>query len=478
MYWSYFLFHFMLDIERGGYMHLNELEYLKIYNLYLNKLLSGNNLEENEKEILKKISIYLKDNQTKANLQVYKIGTLLDYSDKLKEGFTNDDVKKWYLEDENYVSLCKKITKKNHEKRDYMFGYPANMVYPSATVDYLRNLESNNYLMNSCGDPYEKGNYQMDNKEIERMIIDLFIEKFSLEKDNFWGYITTGGTEGNVFGINNGLLRYPNANLYYFKDAHYSVSKSKISNNKMKEYETDDIESMLLDIIHNYESNGIPAILFLTYGTTKDGKIDDIFIIKRILELKGIPYYLHLDGALYGGIPNNQINAPLINIKDINPDSISVSFHKYLGVNRCNGIVLSKKNDKDNYIDYIGQNDTTVAGSRDFLAYSTYQQIKEVLTRSNPNTFNENIEYIKDLFSENNISYVRGNNNGNIFVIEKPSNELCEKYQLATFEEDGKEYAHVIVFPFHKKEIIKELVDELKKEKENVIIMKKVLNEK
>ena len=60
---------------------------------------------------------------------------------------------------------------------------------------------------------------------------------------------------------------------------------------------------------------------------------------------------------------------------------------------------------------------------------------------------------------------MKGNNLGNIFIVEKPSDEICKKYQLATFTENDKEYAHIIIFPFHQKEVMEELINDLKKTK-------------
>ena len=53
--------------------------------------------------------------------------------------------------------------------------------------------------------------------------------------------------------------------------------------------------------------------------------------------------------------------------------------------------------------------------------------------------------------------------NSNTFVIAKPCEEICKKYQLATFlDHDGREKAHVIIFPFQKREIMDELIADLK----------------
>ncbi|MDA1381444.1 aminotransferase class I/II-fold pyridoxal phosphate-dependent enzyme [Plesiomonas shigelloides subsp. oncorhynchi] len=43
--------------------------------------------------------------------------------------------------------------------------------------------------------------------------------------EDSWGYVTNGGTEGNMFGCYLARELYPNSTLYYSKDTHYSVAK-------------------------------------------------------------------------------------------------------------------------------------------------------------------------------------------------------------------------------------------------------------
>jgi hypothetical protein len=53
----------------------------------------------------------------------------------------------------------------------------------------------------------------------------------------------------------------------------------------------------------------------LNCGTTALGSVDDIKQVKeKLLELN-IPHYIHIDAALYGGIPCNQVNSPIQNIQ-------------------------------------------------------------------------------------------------------------------------------------------------------------------
>ena len=185
-------------------------------------------------------------------------------------------------------------------------------------------------------------------------------------------------------------------------------------------------------------------------------------IKKRLIELK-IPHYIHLDAAFYGGIPKNQEEAPILDLSELGVDSVSVSLHKYLGNPKVNGVIISNKYKTHKFIDYIGQEDSTYLGSRDFLPFSTYQRVKETFERSDPKEYCTNINLFIEQASKAGMCPER-KGKGNIFVIKKPSDELCMKYQLATFEENNEEFAHIIITPGHKKEDIQNLVADLQKE--------------
>lgn len=446
-------------------MDINEIKYYyDLINKYSSRL-NSNKLDEKDLLNIKEKIKYLESMIDVYFKIMFKLGSILDYNELYKKGFNESDVLSFKKSDDEYLDFCLQTLKDNKENHDYMFGYPANMVDSSYFTRYLKYLETKLYYMNNCGDPREIGNYLMDNKKNELAIINLF--KKNLNLIDYSGYITTGGTEGNIQGINLGFKKYPNGILYYSKDAHYSILKTNYQNKE--EINTInskiDVSSLLEKIVLNYKKNKNPAIIVLTYGTTKTGSIDNIELIKKTLTSLNIPFYIHVDAALYGGIPSNQVNSPRLDFNTFSVDSISISMHKYLGVPRTNGVLLVKENIKDNYIDYIGQNDTTLSGSRDFLAFSTYQIINEMFNRCDKFAYINNIIYFTNLLKNNDIKYIKGNNLGNIFIIEKPSDEICKKYQLATFTEDNIEYAHIIIFPCHKKEVMEELINDLKKTK-------------
>lgn len=439
------------------------------YNKYKKKIQSEECFDIHENQEINNIINIIDTQIDELNKDKMLFTQLLDYNNLKKKGFSNGEIRKFYEEDDKFVEDAIKFVDEYLDYRNRMFGYPANMTNRSGITEYLRFLESKMYLINNCGDPNETGNYKMDSKKIELMIIDMIKENLKLPKSEYFGYITSGGTEGNFWGIREGFSKFKNGVLYYSEEAHYSVEKfvkfdnvSKLDNCKISSTLSGkiDTEKLIKAIRENWYSKNKPAILVLTWGTTKTGEKDDIKIIQETLKKEKIPYYLHIDAALYGGIPNNQDNAPIISNLNIDFDSIAISLHKYIGSPKVNGIIIAKKKTNRKYIDYIGQEDTTYLGSRDSLNFSVYQQIKELFYRSKNNEYTENIEYMEELFKEMNIAYSKCED-GNIFVLNKVSDKLCEKYQLSSFEKNGKAYIHIVIFPYQKKEYIERLVKEI-----------------
>ena len=456
------------------------------YNKYKKKIQSDEYLDTYENEEIHNIINIINTQIDELNKDKMLFTQLIDYNNLKKKGFSSKEIRKFYEEDDKFVEDAIKFADEYLDYRNRMFGYPANMIKRSGITEYLRFLESKMYLINNCGDPNEIGNYKMDSKKIELMIIDMIKENLKLPKEEYFGYITSGGTEGNFWGIREVFSKFKDGVLYYSEEAHYSVEKfvkfdnvSKLDNCKISSTSSGkiDTEKLIKEIRENWYSKNKPAILVLTWGTTKTGEKDDIKIIQEILKKEKIPYYLHIDAALYGGIPNNQDNAPIISNLNIDFDSIAISLHKYIGSPKVNGIIIAKKKTNRKYIDYIGQEDTTYLGSRDSLNFSVYQQIKELFYRSKNNEYMENIEYMEELLKRMNIAYSKCED-GNIFVLDKVSDKLCEKYQLSSFEKNGKEYIHIVIFPYQKKEYIERLVKEIYDEYNQKYITHKIDSKK
>src|SRR5258705_13486301 len=78
-----------------------------------------------------------------------------------------------------------------------------NIGFPAATdLDFqpLAGLLSG-YLLNNMGDPWVDGVWLHHTKHWEREVVRSVAELLRAPADNWWGYVTTGGSEGNLYGL-------------------------------------------------------------------------------------------------------------------------------------------------------------------------------------------------------------------------------------------------------------------------------------
>ncbi len=358
---------------------------------------------------------------------------------------------------------------KNRKAARYMFGYPAYFNPISPLTQYLLLMHYASPFSNNCGDIEERGNYAMDTKDMERRIVGLYADKFGMG-ENFWGYVTSGGSESNSCGIALAFAKNPSGILYYSASAHYSVEKYA---DRYPHVEIPTIGKDVMDLTRlferiekNYRVKGAAANLVLTHGTTKYGACDNVDAIVDFLKEKKIPYYIHVDAALFGGIQNNQKDAPLLkNAKARGIDSVCVSLHKYVGFPDVHSVFVATEKPQGRNVAYIGQKDTTVSGSRSIPAFALYNHVVEQLSEPQTDLYKRNIVFFESLLKEAGIKFYRAPLS-NVFVIEEPSAQMTKKYQLSCFEEMENGVflpkAHIIVFPSHREKEMRELVEDLK----------------
>ena len=334
-------------------------------------------------------------------------------------------------------------------------GYPVNLDF-----DYSELYPFLGYSINNVGDPFEDAIYKINTVKFEREVIQFFADITELPKDETWGYVTNGGTEGNMYGIFLARETLPNAIVYYCEDTHYSVGKAlKLLNvrNIMIRRQNNgemDYEDLRESIKYHRESS---AIIFTTIGTTMTGAIDNIAKIKHML--KEIRFeeksYIHADAALSGMIAPFLNEPPKWNFAH-GIDSISISGHKFIGSPIPCGIVLAKKS-KMRYIaravEYIGSLDTTLTGSRNgitplFLWYAIKRHGKEGFKKLVKECL-ETAEYAVNELNKTGIKAWR-NKYSNTVVFPKPNDKIVNKWQLAIHGD----IAHMITMPNVPKEKI------------------------
>ncbi|KAK3031527.1 hypothetical protein RJ639_036041 [Escallonia herrerae] len=74
-------------------------------------------------------------------------------------------------------------------------SYPYNLDFDYGALGQLQHFSINN-----LGDPFIESNYGVHSRQFEVVVLDWFARLWELEKNEYWGYITNCGTEGNLHG--------------------------------------------------------------------------------------------------------------------------------------------------------------------------------------------------------------------------------------------------------------------------------------
>lgn len=333
-------------------------------------------------------------------------------------------------------------------------GYPVSKDFNySELYDFLQ------YPINNLGDPFESSTYKVQTHEIEKEVVHFFAKLFRVNPKDYWGYVTNGGSESNLYGLYIAREMYPKAMVYYSESTHYSVKKNihllNIPSIVIRSQENGEIDYTDLEETLKFNRHK-PAIILTTYGTTMTEAKDDVSKVKKILKKLAIQdHYIHCDGALagsYGAFVNPKIPFDFMD----GADSISISGHKFIGSPIPAGVIITKRSLRDRVskgISYIGSLDTTITGSRNghsplFLWYAIQkmgiQGLKERYEKSV-----EVARYCKQELLK--IGIKAWSNPGAITVVfPKMPDEIKNKWQLAT-EED---ITHIICMPNVTKEQI------------------------
>ncbi len=244
-------------------------------------------------------------------------------------------------------------------------GYPCNQVF-----DYSELFRFLQFSLNNVGDPFTGSNYRLNTHEFEREVMEEFARLTRAPEDDWWGYVTGGGTEGNMYGLYVARELHPEGICYFSEDTHYSVAKIlRLQHTRSIMIKSTPDGSMdcadLRETLRIHRD--VPPIIFANIGSTMKGASDDLAAMRAILdELAITSAYIHADAALSGIILPFVKKPQPWNFAD-GADSISISGHKLLGCPLPCGVVLARRKNVDRIarsIEYVGVLDTTIAGSR------------------------------------------------------------------------------------------------------------------
>ena len=342
----------------------------------------------------------------------------------------------------------------------HLIGYPTNQNF-----DFSELLPFLQYSANNVGDPFHDSNYRVNTHEIEREVVARFAAMMRLDANDAWGYVTTGGTEGNMYGLYMSRELYPQGVVYFSQDTHYSILKIlrvlNMRNIMIKSQDNGEIDYE--DLYETIRINrDVPVIIMANIGTTMKGAVDDLQHVRRILDDLAITRsYIHSDAALSGLIlpfvPNPQPFG-----FDAGADSLAVSGHKLIGAPLPCGVVLTKREYVARIarsVEYVGVMDTTLSGSRNawtplVLWYALEQYgadgFRELVTEMLAVA-----EYAVERFNDRGIPAWRNRNSVTV-VFPKPPQPIIRKWQLAPYGD----IAHLITMPHVTRKLVDELLDE------------------
>ncbi len=347
-----------------------------------------------------------------------------------------------------------------------LLGYPSNLLYEYS--DLWRFFA---FSINNVGDPFKESLYDINTRVIEREVVSFFAKLYHAPQDDYWGYVTNGGTESNMYGMYLARESLPDGTVYFSEDTHYGNVKAAsvlripsitIKSEKRGEMDYADLEEKIKT------GNGSPPIIMANIGTTMKGAIDRIEKITDILHRNAVQKFsIHCDAALGGMILPFADGAPMFDFR-LPVDSISVSGHKMIGSPIPCGIVIARKKNVERiqrHIEFLNVHDTTLSGSRDghsvlFLwyaiqrfGYEGFQKMVAACLEVTRYALDRLKEISWDAYAEE--FFI-------IIVIRRPSDGLAKKWQLAV----AGDIAHLVIMPHVSKKHIDAFIEDLVREKQ------------
>ncbi|MCQ2311156.1 MAG: aminotransferase class V-fold PLP-dependent enzyme [Paludibacteraceae bacterium] len=379
-----------------------------------------------------------------------------------------------YPELDQLVTYCRQL-------HPNAFGYPVNQ--RSALHEFYKwyvstGLDTIN--MNNVGDPWGKSSYLLGTHSFEVEVMEFFGPLYGFEKDNLWGIVTNSGTDGNNHGIYFGtnVLQMQTGKLpivYVSDEAHYSNARlCDLQNLDLRLIKTDSMGRMLPEDLEKQLDPKRPCLIVYAMGSTFRGAIDDMEALNAVLaKYPEMPVYRHVDAALFGGyLPFTQYK-DMVNSRKMNFQSISVSGHKFFGIDSPTGLFITTREIYDNQssydIPYLNADMKMISCSRDAVqALKFWWLIKHVGAdqwKEQATAMLECTQYMKSEMDK--IGWpCWANEYSNTVFFRRPSQAVVDKYSLASGYNElfGGDLAHVVVMQHVTHEAIDRFIEDLKKE--------------
>ncbi|GIM95702.1 pyridoxal-dependent decarboxylase [Paractinoplanes toevensis] len=249
-----------------------------------------------------------------------------------------------------------------------------NIGYPRAIdIDYAALAPFLRFMLNNPGEPHGPDPiYPLHTMDVERRVLTWFANLFGAER-GWTGYLASGSTEGTLHSLRLARAKLIDPLVFYSRAAHYSVLKAArilglpaIAVDAAPHGEMDYADLR----VKAARTSSRAAIVVATIGTTMTEAIDSVPAIHGSLDDAGVARrWIHADAAL-GGAPAALTGRTDFHLTRGGADSIVTSGHKWWGtpITTAPTLTVHQPTGDSRPISYIGNADTTIAGSRSGLA--------------------------------------------------------------------------------------------------------------
>lgn len=366
-------------------------------------------------------------------------------------------------------------------ERSMTLGYPGNN--DIRLEEFYRWYTGNNLesmIINNAGDPFEEGGHTLSSLDFEREVIQYFAPKYGFDGNDLWGIVTMSGTDGNNHGIYFGVnyLKRKTGKMpvvYVSDEAHYSNYRlCDLQHLEVRLVKSDSMGRMVPDSLEKVLDPTRPCLIVYAMGSTFKGAIDDQKALDDVLARhEGMAVYRHVDAALFGGYLPFTEYKDLVDRRKTGFDSISVSGHKFFGIDSPCGLFITTRDVYDNQstydISYLNANMRMINCSRSGIEPLKFWWLMKTVgdegwTEQAARIF-ENTQYLKSELKR--IGWPYWNNEySNTVIFRRPSAKVVRKYNLACGEDAafGGKLSHVVVMQHVTKDSIDRLIADLRNE--------------
>ena len=366
-------------------------------------------------------------------------------------------------------------------KRSLSLGYPGNN--DIRLQEFYRWYTANNIeamIINNAGDPFSEGDHTLSSLDFEREVIEYFAPKYGFDTDNLWGLVTMSGTDGNNHGIYFGVnyLKKKTGKMpvvYVSDEAHYSNYRlCDLQHLDVRLVGSDHMGRMIADSLETALDVSRPCLVIYAMGSTLKGAIDNQAELNAVLARhKDMAVYRHVDAALFGGYLPFTEYGDLVNMKMAGFESISVSGHKFFGIDSPCGLFITTRDIYDDQtsfdVPYLNANMRMINCSRSGIEpLKFWWLIKTVGDKGwteQARMIMENTAYLKKELRR--IGWPCWNNDhSNTVLFRRPSEAVVRKYNLACGEDEafGGPVSHVVVMQHVTRQSIDHLIADLQEE--------------